>query len=143
MTIDPRHPLQKTRTMCAAFLVFAAALPRVAAAANTTVCHRPPGNAQNAHELIVSENAIAAHIGHGDILGACTCSTETEPCGASFAPCCAGLKCVPDASGTTASCVAATSSNPLPVGGACTNSTQCDATHPCTSVGTNDSVCGG
>jgi len=145
MSVQPRHSFLRTRTMCAAFLVFAAIalIPQVAAAANVTVCHRPPGNTANAHEITVGENAIPAHLGHGDSLGACTCSAETESCGASFAPCCAGLKCVPDATGQTASCVAATSTNPMPVGGACTDSTQCDATHPCTSVGPSDSVCGG
>jgi len=144
MSVQPRHSLLRTRTMCAAFFVFAATalIPRVAAA-NIQICHRPPGNPTNAHEISVSEQSIPAHIAHGDLLGACMCSSEAEPCGTGFAPCCPGSKCVPDPTGTTATCVAASSSNPMPVGGACTNSTQCDALNPCTSVGTNDSVCGG
>jgi hypothetical protein len=144
MTIDPRYPLPKTRTMCAALLVFAAfaAIPRVAAAMNTTICHIPPGNPANAHEITVSENAVYAHVMHGDTIGPCGCSGEGAACGATLAPCCAGYKCVADITGTVFSCVAGTSSNPLPLGNACTNSNQCDSLNPCTPVGTNDSVCG-
>jgi hypothetical protein len=146
MTLDPRRPLPKTRTMCTAFLMFAAiaGIPRVAAAvANTTVCHRPPGNPTNARDITVNETALPAHLAHGDLLGGCVCNPEATPCGPTFAPCCPGTKCVPDPTGTTASCVATSSSNPMPVGGACTSSAQCDALNPCTSIGTNDSICGG
>lgn len=36
-----------------------------------TVCHVPPGNPGNAHEITVGESAVAAHRGHGDHDGAC------------------------------------------------------------------------
>ena len=150
MNIDPRYTLPRTRAMCAAFFVFAAiaAIPQVAAdqttAPNVTICHIPPGNPANAHVIYVSQSALPAHLGHGDSVGpSCGCSaTEGVSCGANQPPCCAGLKCVADITGAF-TCVVGTSSNPLPPGGACTDSSQCDAAHPCTPIGTNDSVCGG
>ena len=35
------------------------------------ICHVPPGNPDNAHEISVAESAVPAHLGHGDTLGAC------------------------------------------------------------------------
>lgn len=35
------------------------------------LCHRPPGNPNNASTLCINRNAINGHIGHGDFLGAC------------------------------------------------------------------------
>src|SRR2546430_2311004 len=146
MSVQPRRSLLRTRTMCAAFLVFAAAalIPQVAAAGNTTICHVPPGNEANAHLITVSENAVPAHLSHGDFVAiSCACTaTEGASCGANQAPCCAGLKCVADVTGTF-SCVAGTSSNTLPQGSACTASSQCDPLYPCNFYGPGDGVCGG
>ncbi|OJY29418.1 MAG: hypothetical protein BGO98_47020 [Myxococcales bacterium 68-20] len=36
-----------------------------------TVCHRPPGNPNNAKTLEVGPSALAAHLGHGDTEGPC------------------------------------------------------------------------
>ncbi|MGB1308024.1 MAG: hypothetical protein ACPG6B_03880 [Oceanihabitans sp.] len=36
-----------------------------------TICHIPPGNPENSHEITVSVNAISAHLAHGDLLGGC------------------------------------------------------------------------
>lgn len=36
-----------------------------------TICHVPPGNPSNAHTISVSENALDAHLGHGDYEGPC------------------------------------------------------------------------
>ena len=33
-----------------------------------TICHVPPGNPGNCHEITVSINALQAHYGHGDRL---------------------------------------------------------------------------
>ncbi len=41
------------------------------AAAKVTVCHVPPGNPANAHEIVVGAAAVAAHLAHGDRVGAC------------------------------------------------------------------------
>jgi hypothetical protein len=35
------------------------------------ICHRPPGNPENAHTISVSPNAVPAHLAHGDTLGPC------------------------------------------------------------------------
>ena len=36
-----------------------------------TLCHIPPGNPSNAHTITVGSPAVAAHLAHGDDLGAC------------------------------------------------------------------------
>jgi|GEM_PF-1000897 hypothetical protein len=41
-----------------------------------TICHIPPGNPENAHEITVSVSAVPAHLAHGDRLF--TCSGEGE-----------------------------------------------------------------
>lgn len=43
----------------------------MAQADKVDVCHIPPGNPENAHTITISENAVEAHLEHGDYLGAC------------------------------------------------------------------------
>ena len=43
----------------------------IAGEAKVDVCHIPPGNPENAHTITISENAVAAHLDHGDSVGAC------------------------------------------------------------------------
>ena len=43
-----------------------------------TLCHVPPGNPDNAHTIEVGQGAAAAHLAHGDSLGACP--ECPEPC---------------------------------------------------------------
>lgn len=53
--------------------------------AKVKVCHIPPGNPGNFHTITISENALQAHLGHGDLAGACSahcdslCSDD-DPC---------------------------------------------------------------
>lgn len=35
------------------------------------ICHRPPGNPDNAHTISVGASAVSAHLGHGDTEGPC------------------------------------------------------------------------
>ncbi|MCH8319012.1 MAG: T9SS type A sorting domain-containing protein, partial [Bacteroidetes bacterium] len=35
------------------------------------VCHIPPGNPGNAHEICIDKNAVKAHLKHGDCIGSC------------------------------------------------------------------------
>src|SRR5262245_1649837 len=99
---------RKTRPFLIPFLL----LPVLAVAApkgTETICHVPPGDAENAHTLVVSAAALPAHLGHGDLLGPCpaacqpnggTCASNAEccsdycgagtcstPCAANGAPC--------------------------------------------------------
>jgi hypothetical protein len=40
--------------------------------AKVTICHHPPGNPENRHEITVGEPAVAGHIAeHGDDIGPC------------------------------------------------------------------------
>lgn len=36
-----------------------------------TICHIPPGNPDNPQTIVVSENALEAHLDHGDSIGGC------------------------------------------------------------------------
>lgn len=49
-------------------LAFAAAYGE---APKVDVCHIPPGNPANFHTIRISENALDAHLAHGDVAGAC------------------------------------------------------------------------
>jgi hypothetical protein len=40
------------------------------------ICHIPPGNPGNAHEIVVSTNAVQAHLNHGDHIGRCSCDND-------------------------------------------------------------------
>mgnify|MGYP001560515788 FL=1 len=40
-----------------------------------TICHIPPGNPGNCHEITISMNGLDAHLGHGDTF---YCSNETQ-----------------------------------------------------------------
>jgi hypothetical protein len=42
-----------------------------------TICHIPPGNPDNAHEITVGAPAVPAHLAHGDTLG--ECDVEVPP----------------------------------------------------------------
>lgn len=55
-----------------AFLSISAS-PAVAVsnANKVVICHIPPGNPENAHTIVVSENALPAHLAHGDTEGPC------------------------------------------------------------------------
>jgi hypothetical protein len=41
-----------------------------------SVCHFPPSGINSPHTIVVSPNAIAAHVAHGDAIGACGCSVS-------------------------------------------------------------------
>jgi|GEM_PF-2405401 len=39
--------------------------------AKVQVCHVPPGNPTNFHTITISDDALSAHLAHGDLLGSC------------------------------------------------------------------------
>ena len=75
----PGKPGART-TMCAVALgarlwLLSTALLAFSTAAQSeyevTLCHVPPGNPGNAHVISVAEDAVSAHLAHGDRLGIC------------------------------------------------------------------------
>ena len=50
----------------------------IAEGAKVDVCHIPPGNPDNAHTITISENALSAHLEHGDRVGACDAEQTVE-----------------------------------------------------------------
>ena len=68
MTLTPTHTLTPTLTPTATFT------PQVTPPDQddkVTLCHRPPGNPENAHTITVGRSAVPAHLAHGDTLGPC------------------------------------------------------------------------
>jgi hypothetical protein len=68
--------------LCTALLLLASAAGATAQNQKVTICHIPPGNPANAHEITISVNALAAHIrNHGDtdVVGPCA-SVTTLTC---------------------------------------------------------------
>lgn len=49
-----------------------------------TICHIPPGNPSNAHNIVVSVNAQDAHLAHGDVLGDCPTGDMPDTCTATI-----------------------------------------------------------
>ncbi len=48
-----------------------------AGGAKVQVCHVPPGNPANFHTITISEDALQAHLAHGDLAGACFAHCDT------------------------------------------------------------------
>ena len=81
--------------------------PASCPAGKVLICHLPPGNPANVHEICVGAPAVAAHVAnHGDNTGGCydSCSRAGGECGID-ADCCDGLRCANEAV-----CVSAVSS---------------------------------
>lgn len=71
--------MKRTRTRLA-FLIALFALTASAAwadGAKVQVCHVPPGNPANFHTITISEDALQAHLAHGDLAGACFAHCDT------------------------------------------------------------------
>jgi hypothetical protein len=80
-----KEPVSRTRTVLrvvtrvclviipAAGLMMSQPHPAAAGAGEekVTICHRPPGNPENEHTIVVGEPAVPAHLAHGDDLGEC------------------------------------------------------------------------
>ena len=58
-------------SICCTLTIALLALGAPAWAAKVKVCHVPPGNPANFHTITIDDNAVQAHLAHGDILGSC------------------------------------------------------------------------
>jgi hypothetical protein len=119
--------LRTLRTRALTFLALLAtalALPIAAGAApapKVEICHIPPGNPDDFHTIRVSENALAAHLAHGDLGSACgahceslcddtnACTTdacdENEQCVHDAVDCNDGSSCTADSCDPLAGCL--------------------------------------
>jgi hypothetical protein len=97
--------------------------------AKVQVCHIPPGNPANFHTITVSENALSAHLGHGDLAGACFAHCDSL--------CSDGNACTIDACDASEHCI---SSHP-PVN--CDDSSLCtiDSCNPATGCASEPKIC--
>jgi hypothetical protein len=50
----------------------------MAQGARVDICHIPPGNPDNVQTITISENALGAHLDHGDSVGACESEQTAE-----------------------------------------------------------------
>lgn len=104
-------------------LVLVTAGPAVANSSKVQVCHLPPSDPTNFHTITISEKALPAHLGHGDLPGSCFANAEalcddgnactidvmdmaTETCLADHPPvdCDDGLLCTADSCDPTNGC---------------------------------------
>ena len=69
------HLMTKTIMIQAIAAVFlfgtVAAAPDAYSASNVTICHIPSENSDNAKTIQINDNALSAHLAHGDTEGAC------------------------------------------------------------------------
>lgn len=65
--------------------------------AKVQVCHIPPDNPANFHTITISEDALQAHLGHGDLAGACFAHCDTL--------CSDGNACTIDACDASEQCI--------------------------------------
>jgi hypothetical protein len=85
-----------------------------AQAAKVNVCHFPPGNPDNWQTISISENALNAHLNHGDLAGSCLANCETI--------CDDGDACTQDVESDAESCSCL----------AVPTAVDCDDSNPCT-----------
>lgn len=103
---------------------FVMAAPSWAAGAKVQVCHIPPGNPGNFHTITISENALQAHLGHGDLAGACFAHCDTL--------CSDGNACTIDACDSSERCLTIHPPVNCDDGNLCTTDT-CDPATGCSS----------
>ena len=68
------HPIPPVALAACALIAATSLLAASASAApaqKVEVCHIPSGNPDNFHTITISENALAAHLAHGDVTGSC------------------------------------------------------------------------
>jgi hypothetical protein len=116
-------------SICTVLALLALSAP--AWAAQVQVCHIPPGNPANFHTITINDNALQAHLGHGDLAG--TCGQNCQ------ALCDDGNPCTQDVDPTGADCVCLSQHPPVD----CNDSNLCtvDSCNPATGCETTPKVC--
>jgi hypothetical protein len=71
MTVTPEMTTTPQITTTVTPTATATMTPTLVFSDKVTICHIPPGNPANAHNITISSSALKAHLGHGDVLGAC------------------------------------------------------------------------
>ena len=94
-------------------------------AAKVKICHVPPGNPSNFHTITIDDNAVQAHLAHGDLLGACAAHCDQL--------CDDGNPCTIDACDANEHCLATHPPVNCDDGNACTIDS-CDPTDGCHST---------
>lgn len=105
------------------------------------ICHIPPDDPSNFQTIKVAENALAAHLGHGDIPGACgdACETlcddddactsdfcdENEECAHAPVDCDDSNECTDDSCDSATGCVNTNNTDPCDDGMVCTDQDAC------------------
>ena len=106
------------------FAILLISTPANAGPSKVEVCHIPPDDMENFHTINISSNAMGAHLGHGDLAGACSgicaelcddgdaCTiSDTGDCEDSGCPvpvpvdCSDGLFCTTDSCSSASGCV--------------------------------------
>lgn len=116
--------MKRSLMSCTSFVFAALVLAAPAWAAKVQVCHVPPGNPTNFHTITINDNALPAHLAHGDLAGACSahCSQLCDD----------GDACTIDACDASERCVVSHPPVNCDDGNACTTDT-CDAATGCSS----------
>ena len=94
-------------------------------AAKVKVCHLPPGNPANFHTITINDNALQAHLAHGDLPGDCSANCSTL--------CDDGNACTVDACDAAEHCLADHPPVSCDDGNLCTVDT-CDPAAGCSST---------
>ena len=63
--------------LCAVLFVFLFCSTAFGGSAKVEVCHIPPDNPDHFHTIKITENALANHLDHGDLVGACEAGCAT------------------------------------------------------------------
>lgn len=107
------------------FLILLLAIIFVATAyaAKVTVCHIPPGDPENYHDITISETALQAHLDHGDYEGTCqeNCPSVCDDDNA----------CTIDYDSSSEECICLDEPRPA---------VDCDDSNPCTADACNSAV---
>jgi cysteine-rich repeat protein len=71
--------LKRIAICCRVFLPAVLLASAAYAEERVTLCHYPPGNSNNPHNIVVGDAAVNAHLRHGDQIGPCPTGCQVDP----------------------------------------------------------------